>query len=80
MLSFIIQNSFWSGAERSSHNHRFRYSEGSGKAILHHGRFPPQLKGLFLMPKPLLQAGAWPEEVAHIVRAGPGHAGFGTQP
>lgn len=29
------------------------------------GRFPSQLKGFFLLPKPLLQAGAQPGEVAH---------------
>lgn len=29
------------------------------------GRFPSQLKGFFLPPKPLLQAGAQPGEVAH---------------
>lgn len=32
------------------------------------------------MPKPLLQAGAEPEEVARIARAGLGQAGVGRQP
>lgn len=74
------------GAEHSSQPSfqifcRFREGHSASAYELHIlGRFPSQLKGLFLTPKPLLQAGARPEEVARIARAGHGHAGFGTQP
>lgn len=45
-----------------------RVREGcSASAYVIHilGRFPSQLKGFFLLPKPLLRAGAQPGEVAH---------------
>lgn len=45
-----------------------RIREGSSaSAYMIHilGRFPSQLKGFFLPPEPLLQAGALPGEVAH---------------
>lgn len=86
MLSCIIQNSFgpWSRTQPSELVQTFcRCREGNSALVymLHIlGRFPAQLKGLFLAPKPLLQAGARPEEVACIARAGHGHAGLGMEP
>lgn len=69
-IHFVRGNSAWSRTQLSQPSLLIfcRVREGcSASAYVIHilGRFPSQLKGFFLLPKPLLRAGAQPGEVAH---------------
>lgn len=66
---FVRGDDVWSRTQLSQPSFqifcRFREGHSASTYVIHIlGRFPSQLKGFFLLPKPLLQAGAQPGEVA----------------
>lgn len=66
---FVRGDDVWSRTQLSQPSFqifcRFREGRSASTYVIHIlGRFPSQLKGFFLLPKPLLQAGAQPGEVA----------------